>query len=168
MRENEEDDGAGVKRTDEASHDELDLAVRGNDDSHHDGRDIGELLHVGRSDHEGPCSEESGNHIRCLFFGRRKKSAFPLSNIPNGSWTFSYLQHLNKRHTQIQIGDISTDQTEAEEQTNWKDGSSVGFAVHRHLVSGIENGGEFGQTLGHDRGEEHVPCRQEEWEFCFF
>lgn len=35
-------------------------------------------------------------------------------------------------------------------------------------MSGIENGGEFGQTLGHDRGEEHVPCRQEEWEFCFF
>lgn len=72
-REDEEDDGTGVKRTDEASHDELDLAVRGNDDSHHDGRDIGELLHVGRSDHEGPCSEESGNHIRCLF-GKKEKS----------------------------------------------------------------------------------------------
>lgn len=101
------------------------------------------------------------------FFEKRKKSAFPLSNTPNGSWSFSYLQHLNKRHTQIQIGDISTDQTEAEEQTNGKDGSSVGFAVHRHLVSGIENGRKLGQTLGHDRGEEHVPCRQEEWEFCF-
>lgn len=72
--EDEEDDGTGVKRTDEASHDELDLAVRGNNDSHHDGRDIGELLHVGRSDHEGPCSEESGNHIRCLFGGEKEKS----------------------------------------------------------------------------------------------
>lgn len=102
------------------------------------------------------------------FLEKRKKSAFPLSNTPNGSWIFSYLQHLNKRHTQIQIGDISTDQTETEEQTNGKDGSSVGFAVHRHLVSGIENGRKLGQTLGHDRGEEHVPCRQEEWEFCFF
>lgn len=102
------------------------------------------------------------------FFGKKKKVSIPASHTPNGSWIFSYLQHLNKRHTQIQIGDISTDQTEAEEQTNGKDGSSVGFAVHRHLVSGIENGGEFGQTLGHDGGEEHVPCRQEEWEFCFF
>lgn len=102
------------------------------------------------------------------FFGRKKKVSIPASHTPNGSWSFSYLQHLNKRHTQIQIGDISTDQTETEEQTNGKDGSSVRFAVHRHLVSGIENGGEFGQTLGHDRGEEHVPCRQEEWEFCFF
>lgn len=165
MRENEENDGTGAKRTDEASHDELDLAVRGNDDSHHNGRDIGELLHVGRSDHEGPCSEESGNHIGCLFFGRKKKVSIPASHTSNGSWSFSYLQHLNKRHTQIQIGDISTDQTEAEEQTNGKDGSSVGFAVHRHLVSGIENGRKLGQTLGHDRGEEHVPCRQEEWEF---
>lgn len=105
--------------------------------------------------------------LDAFFGGKKKKSAFPLSNTPNGSWIFSYLQHLNKRHTQIEIGDISTDQTEAEEQTDGKDGSSVGFAVHRHLVSGIENGGEFGQTLGHDRGEEHVPCRQEEWEFCF-
>lgn len=34
-------------------------------------------------------------------------------------------------------------------------------------MSGIENGRKLGQTLGHDRGEEHVPCRQEEWEFCF-
>lgn len=77
MREDEEDEkdeGSGVKRTDEASHDELDLAVRGNDDSHHDGRDIGELLHVWRSDHEGPCSEESGNHIRCLFLKKKRKS----------------------------------------------------------------------------------------------
>lgn len=100
------------------------------------------------------------------FFGKKKVS-IPTSHTPNGSCIFTYLQHLNKRHTQIQIGDISTDQTEAEEQTDWKDGSSVGFAVHRHLVSGIENGGELGQTLGHDCGEEHVPCRQEEWEFCF-
>lgn len=164
----EEDDGTGVKRTDEASHDELNLAVRGNDDSHHNGRDIGELLHVWRSNHEGPCSEESGNHVRCLFGKKKEKVSIPASHTSNRSWIFSYLQHLNKRHTQIEIGDISTDQTEAEEQTNGKDGSSVGFAVHRHLVSGIENGRKFGQTLGHDRGEEHVPCRQEEWEFCFF
>lgn len=87
--ENEEDEGSGVKRTDEASHDELDLAVRGNDDSHHDGRDIGELLHVGRSDHEGPCSEESGNHIRCLFLEKRTKSAFPLP-IPRTEAEFSH------------------------------------------------------------------------------
>lgn len=80
--EDEEDEGSGVKRTDEASHDELDLAVRGNDDSHHDGRDIGELLHVGRSDHKGPCSEESGNHIRCLFGGKKKKSQHSRFPIP--------------------------------------------------------------------------------------
>lgn len=102
------------------------------------------------------------------FFVEKRKSQHSRFPYPKRKLDFSYLQHLNKRHTQIQIGDISTDQTEAEEQTNGKDGSSVGFAVHRHLVSGIENGGEFGQTLGHDCGEEHVPCRQEEWEFCFF
>lgn len=85
--EDEEDDGTGVKRTDEASHDELDLAVRGNDDSHHDGRDIGELLHVGRSDHEGPCSEESGNHIRCLFW-KKKKVSIPASNYPERKLDF--------------------------------------------------------------------------------
>lgn len=92
----EEDDGTGVKRTDEASHDELDLAVRGNDDSHHDGRDIGELLHVWRSDHKGPCSEESGNHIRCLFWRKEKSqhSRFPIPQTEAGF--FSYLQHLNK------------------------------------------------------------------------
>lgn len=103
-----------------------------------------------------------------VFGGKKEKVSIPASYALNRSWIFSYLQHLDKRHTQIQIGDISTDQTEAEEQTNGKDGSSVGFAVHRHLVSGIENGREFGQTLGHHGGEEHVPCRQEEWEFWFF
>lgn len=86
--EDEEDDGAGVKRTDEASHDELDLAVRGNDDSHHDGRDIGELLHVWRSDHKGPCSEESGNHIRCLFGGEKEKVSIPASQYPKRKLEF--------------------------------------------------------------------------------
>lgn len=92
MREDEgdeEDDGTGVKRTDEASHDELDLAVRGNDDSHHNGRDIGELLHVWRSDHEGPCSEESGNHIRCLFSGEKKeKVSIPAFQYPKRKLDF--------------------------------------------------------------------------------
>lgn len=106
--------------------------------------------------------------LDAFFLLKKEKVSIPASHTPNRSWSFSYLQHLNKRHTQIQIGDISTDQTETEEQTNGKDGSSVGFAVHRHLVSGIENGREFGQTLGHDCGEEHVPCRQEEWEFWIF
>lgn len=40
--------------------------------------------------------------------------------------------------------------------------SRVSARSHRDLVTGVEDGGETGQNLGHGSGEHHMPCREEQ------
>lgn len=40
--------------------------------------------------------------------------------------------------------------------------SHIGARGHGNLVTRVENGGEFGQDLGHGSCEHHVPCGEEQ------
>lgn len=97
----------------------------------------------------------------------------------------THLQHLNERNTEVQVGKVTADQTQAEHDTDGHNGatmaristalqisgtqpqdyagdSRVGARVHRDLVAGVQDGGETGQDLGHGGREHHVPCREEQ------
>ena len=49
-----------------------------------------------------------------------------------------YLDHLNKGDTEVEIGQVSTDQTQAEEYTNRNDGAQVDAPSHLNRLPAIE------------------------------
>jgi hypothetical protein len=81
------------------------------------------------------------NHISILFFLRA-----------------THLQHLDKRNTEIQVCFISADQAQAEEETDWENGSEVDTTGHLDGFAAIEQSGGLRQDLGHDCRKYHVPA----------
>jgi hypothetical protein len=79
----------------------------------------------------------------------------------------TYLEHLNKSHTQVQVGLVTADQTHAEEDANRDNGSQIDTAVHGHLLSRVKDGGEASEDLGHDSREDQMPCCEEDGKVCF-
>jgi hypothetical protein len=62
----------------------------------------------------------------------------------------THLQHLDKCNTQIQVGLVTADQTQAEKDTNRDNRSQVYAPRHGHLFPGVEDGGEASEELRHD------------------
>ena len=122
---------------DEAEHVELDLTEGGDHDTDDDDRHVAQGLEVGRGNAEGP----SGNQGRDSVGG---------------------LQHLDEGHTEVQVGQVTTDQTQTEHDTNGNDGPAVGGRGHRDLVAGVQDCGAASQNLGHRGSENHVPCCEEQ------
>ena len=73
----------------------------------------------------------------------------------------TYLKHLNERNAQIQVCQISADQTQAEEQSNGHNCSQVHLSSHRDFLSAIKKGCCAGQDLCHHGCKDKMPCCQE-------
>ena len=71
---------------------------------------------------------------------------------------WKYLEHLNKRHTQIQICHVTTDQTQTEEDTDGDDSAQVNTASHLDGLSAIKEVCGASENLGHEGRESQVPC----------
>jgi hypothetical protein len=77
----------------------------------------------------------------------------------------THLQHLNEGDAQIEIGLVSTDQAQTEEEADREDGAEVDLAGHLDSFASIEKSRGFRQELGHERRKNHVPCRQGDGKF---
>jgi hypothetical protein len=75
---------------------------------------------------------------------------------------FTHLQHLNESDAQVQVGHVSTDQTQTEKDANGDNGAEVHPASHLHRLSAIQQGGRASEDLGHDGREEQMPGGQED------
>ena len=80
----------------------------------------------------------------------------------------TYLEHLDKGDTEVEIGLVTADQTHAEEDADRDNRSQINTARHGHLLSRVEDGGEAGEDLGHDGGEDQMPCCEEDREVCLW
>jgi hypothetical protein len=88
--------------------------------------------------------------------------AYKRQQSPSCHINFTYLEHLNKSHAQVQVGLVTADQAHAEEDTDGDNGPEVYAASHGHLLSRVEDGGEAGEDLGHDCRKDQMPCREED------
>lgn len=68
---------------------------------------------------------------------------------------------MNEGNGEVEVGLVTADQGQAEEDTNGNDGTEVDTAVHRDLLPRVKNVGEAGQELRHQSRKGQVPCRQE-------
>lgn len=69
----------------------------------------------------------------------------------------TYLQHLDKGHAQVQVGQVSADQTQTEKCSNWYNGSKVNSASHLDRFAPIEKSCGFGHDLCHDGCKDKMP-----------
>jgi hypothetical protein len=68
-----------------------------------------------------------------------------------------YLDHLNERDAQVQVGQVSADQAHAECCPNGYNGTEVYSASHLDLFPFVQKGCEPGHKLGHYCGEDKMP-----------
>lgn len=74
----------------------------------------------------------------------------------------TYLEHLDESDTQVQVGHISANQTQTEEETDGNNGAQVDTAGHLHRLTTIEQSSGAGQNLGHQSRECQVPCCEDD------
>lgn len=80
-------------------------------------------------------------------------------NIPLAQ---THLKHLNERHGEVQVSQITADEREREHQANWHDSSEVDSAIHGDLLAAIQRVCRAGEDLGHEGRESQMPCRQDD------
>lgn len=106
------DDTADLEH--EAAEDELDLAEGGDHDTQDDDGDVPENLDVGWCDAECPCGQE-GRHGGGSLSSGGILSTNRFFRVDTGETQHgTHLQHLDKRHTQCQVGQVAAHQTQAE------------------------------------------------------
>ena len=145
----------------ESEHDELDLAERGNDDTNNDERHVSESLHVGgRKTHDPGCDQDSdGSGSLCL-------SQFSVVQHFRIDRLLSYLNHLNEGDGEVEVGEVTANERQREEDTNGNNGSKVDSAVHGDLLPRIQDCGETSEDLGADGRKTEMPCCEENREAC--
>lgn len=129
-----EDDTGNL--VDDTNDNEVDFAHRGNDDTDDNGGDIEELLQVRLRHAQGPTRDQNGD--------RR-----------------GGLEHLDEGNRQVEVGQVAADKTQAEEDTNWHDGSQVHATRHLNRLSAIEHRRPAGHDLGDNRGKGQVVGRED-------
>lgn len=120
----------------DTNNDEVDFAHRRNDDTDDNGGDVEELLQVWRGHTQSPAGNQDGD----------------------GS---GGLEHLNKGNGEVEVCQVTADQTQAEEDANWHDGSQVDAAGHLDSLSAIEKSRPAGQDLRNDGGKGEVVSRED-------
>jgi len=78
----------------------------------------------------------------------------------------TYLEHLDERDAQVQVGHVAAHQTQAEGKADRNNGSQVDATRHLDLLAPIQKGGGARQDLGHDGREGEMPCCQEDGVLC--
>ena len=74
-----------------------------------------------------------------------------------GYLSLSHLEHLNKGNTEIEIGHITTDQAQAEEQTDGNNGTEVNPTGHLDCFPAIKEGSCTRENLGHEGRKGQMP-----------
>lgn len=115
----------------EADKDKVDFTKGGNNDTDDNGGDVEELLEVGLGDAERPAGDEDRD---------------------GGGG----LEHLDKGDGEVEVGQVTANQTETEEETNGDDGAEVDAASHLDILTTIEDAGPAGEGLGNDGGKDQV------------
>ena len=70
----------------------------------------------------------------------------------------AYLEHLNERDREVQVGDVTANKRKREHDTNGDDSAQVDLSGHGNLLARVQDSGEAGKTLGHQSRETQVPC----------
>ena len=78
----------------------------------------------------------------------------------------AYLDHLDEGDREVEVGEVTADERQREEDTNGNNGSKVDSAVHGNLLSGIQDCGETSEDLGADGCKTEMPCCEEDGEAC--
>lgn len=121
----------------ETNEDKLDFTKGRNDNADDNGGDVQENLEVDGSHSQSPSSQEHGNGC-------------------------GGLEHLNESDTEIQVGNVSADQTQAEEEANGYNRTEVNAASHLDGLAAIKQVGGAGEDLSHEGCECQVPCCEED------
>ena len=74
----------------------------------------------------------------------------------------THLEHLDEGNTEVQVGQVTANQTQAEEDTNGDDGTEVDPAGHLDGLSSIEPSGVSGEQLRRDSREGQVISGQDD------
>ena len=74
----------------------------------------------------------------------------------------AYLEHLNESNTEVEVREVTADQTQAEEDTDGDDGTEVDPAGHLDGLSSIEPSGISGEQLRRDSREGQVISGQDD------
>ena len=76
------------------------------------------------------------------------------------------LEHLDEGNAEVEVGEVTADQAQAEEEADRHDGAEVNTARHLDRLAAIEQSGVPGEQLCHDGREgqvvggqdDRVPC----------
>ena len=74
------------------------------------------------------------------------------------------LEHLNESDTEVEVGHVTTDQRQAEEEANRHNGTQVDSTGHLDILSSIKEGGGSSQDLGHESAKSQMPGGQDDGE----
>jgi hypothetical protein len=69
-----------------------------------------------------------------------------------------YLEHLDEGDGQVDVGHVAEHETQTEEDADGDNGAEIDASSHGHLLPRVQHGCEAGQQLGHDGGEDQMPC----------
>lgn len=115
--------------------DEVNFAHGSNDDTNNNSGDIEELLEVGSRNTQNPARDENGDGC-------------------------GGLEHLDKSNREVQICQISTDQTQAEEDTDGHNGTDVNASCHLDGLAAVKVRSPSGHNLSDDCREGQVVGRK--------
>jgi hypothetical protein len=116
----------------EANPAELDLAEASQAHAEHDGQDVEEDLQAWVGHAPGPAGEEHSHGC-------------------------AGLEHLDEGHTQVEVGQVATNQACAVEEADGHDCAQVEASCHFYIFAAVEERCEPGEQLGCCRCEDHVP-----------
>lgn len=111
-----------MQHTDKSDEAELDLANGGNDNTDDNDGDVSESLKTNGCNTEGPGSNKSSDRVGCLY---------PLEVVDGIEECRTNLQHLNERDTQVEVDQVTEDQTQAEENANGDDSAPMTVSCNR-------------------------------------
>jgi len=76
----------------------------------------------------------------------------------------TYLQHLDESNTQVEISDVTANQTQTEEKADGDNSAQVHTTSHLDRLAAIEQSSGTSQKLGHESRERQVPCCEDDGE----
>lgn len=117
--------------TNKSNEAELDFANRGNDNTDNNDGDVSESFEADGGNTKGPGSDKSSNGVGCLYLVISRGSL-------NGGLPTN-LQHLDERDTQVEVDQVTENQTQAEENADGNDSAPMTVSFMRSSTVGCTN-----------------------------
>ena len=148
---------------DDTQPDELELAVRSDNDTDNDNGHVKENPQVDRRYTKGPAGEENSDGGSGL--DSKGQSLAYVDSVAKRIFGTD-LEHLDEGNAEIEIGEVAADQTQAEEETDRDNGAQIDLASHLNRLPAIEQCGIPSKDLGHDSRENQMISGQHDREIC--